>query len=293
MPPRADTWPHAVVRDKDGVPPPCNYPQLVSSMNRMLRGIHPNGRLRFACHGWSGITSTALTSAAIVKRSSAGLSSDSCYGWEISALTLLAAATAAVAASSGMPLVSQAPVRTVIARNVVPPHRHAFRRTASSVYYLSCRIAWSHMRWICYSKYDGRATLDWAWGCFALLYAMRYFLPIHEMEWHNGNTYVFVLPMAAGIIADALFQLPWLQCQMIDADPDGIVRDYCWNENVVNETDLLCVLLSALIVAFVFTLAFRGMLGIKTCYWGSAAVVHAICCYLIFKALPFVAAAIH
>lgn len=103
------------------------------------------------------------------------------------------------------------------------------------------------------------------------------------MEWKNGNTYIFVLPMAGGILADAMFQLP--QCQMDTSDGNK-----CWNETIVDEMDLLCVLLSALVVAFVFTLAFRGTLGIRMCYWGSAAIVHGICIYLLMKAFPFVVA---
>ena len=300
MPPRADEWSHTAVSDEV---PTCDYPPLTVSSGNHLPGrkSRTRPRLRFGTHGWFGVASTVLTSAAILlAQISSSLSSSDSHRWLTSLLSLSAAGTAAVTASSGIPLVNQAPVCTVIARNVVPPHRDAFRRTASSVYYLSARIVWNHLRWARWSKYAGNADgisfgmLDWAWGCAALLYAIRYFLPrIQETEWCNGNTYVFVVPMAAGIIADAVFQLPLVQCQMMKADSDGIARNSCWNRNVVNETDLLCVLLSALFVAFMFTLAFRGTLDIKRCYWGSAAVVHGICWYLLFKALPFVVTSLH
>jgi len=240
-------------------------------------------KLRFSVHGWSGVASTTLASAAALvayRNSDSGLSS---------ALSLWAAVTASISASSGVPLIGQAPARTVISKNIIPPHREAFRRTASSVYYLSGRIAWNHIRryfgLMGTSNDDGAvlAILDLAWGCLSVFYAIRYFLPrIHGTEWRNGNTYVFVVPMASGIMADAVFQSPFFQCC-----ESGAVST-CWNEDVVTEVDLLCVLLSAMVVAFVFTLAFRGSLGIRQCYWGSAIVVHCICVYLILKALPFV-----
>jgi len=301
MPPRVHEWSHTAVSDEV---PTCKYPPLAvssGSRHRHHRESRTRPRLRLGTHGWSGVASTVLTSAAIlVARCSSSLLSDDSHRWLSSLLSLSAAGTAAVTASSGIPLVNQAPVCTVIARNVVPPHRDAFRRTAKTVYYLSARIVWNHMRWVRWSKYSGNAdgvsfgVLDWAWGCAALLYAIKHFLPrIQETEWRNGNTYVFVVPMASGIIADAVFQLPLVQCQMMKADSDGIARNSCWNRNAVNETDLLCVLLSALFVAFMFTLAFRGTLDIKRCYWGSAAVVHGICWYLFIKALPFVVTSLH
>ena len=44
-----------------------------------------------------------------------------------------------------------------------------------------------------------------------------------------------------------------------------------WNNQKVNETFLLLILLCALQIAFMFTLAFRGkLLSIQTCYWIAA-----------------------
>lgn len=294
MPPRSENWSSIVpdepgfVHAKGGTAPLAtavahNYSHHVAATKVKVataRQTPPRatrkhrGKLRFGTHGWSGVVSTTFTLAAAV---AAHHYSESALS---STLSLCAAVTASISASSGVPLIGQAPVRTVISKNVIPPHREAFRRTASSVYYLSSRIAWNHIR-----RYnDDHASLtmlDWVWGCFAILYAIQYFLPrIHETEWRNGNTYVFVLPMASGIIADAIFQIPLLQCS----------ESSCWNNDIVSEVDLLCVLLSALVVAFVFTLAFRGTCSIQKCYWGSAFVVHSICLYLVMKALPFILA---
>lgn len=238
------------------------------------------GNLRFGVHGWSGVASTALTSAAALVAHHN--SEPSCLS---SMLSLCAAMTASISASSGVPLIGQAPVRTVISKNVIPPHREAFRRTASSVYYLSARIGWNHLR-----RYFASfpILLDWAWGGLAVLYAIQFFLPrIQDTEWRNGNTYVFVLPMAGGIMIDAFFQLPVLRCRERNLN-NFSAELACWNKDVVIEFDLLCVLLAALVVAFLFTLAFRGTFDIRRCYWGSAMVVHSICIYLVVKALPFI-----
>lgn len=302
MPPRSESWSSVVpdepgfVHPKDGTAPLAtavahNSHHVVATNAKVATPRQPpghtraarkhRGALRFGTHGWSGVASTTLTLAAAF---AARHYSESAVS---STLSLSAIVAASISASSGVPLIGQAPVRTVISKNVIPPHREAFRRTASSVYYLSGRIAWNHMRRYfgnLGSSNDGNASLailDWTCGCFAVLYAAKYFLPrIHETEWRNGNTYVFVVPMASGIIADAIFQTPLLQCN----------KSSCWNEDIVTEVDLLWILLSALVVAFVFTLAFRGMLGVRKCYWGSACIVHGICLYLVVKALPFILA---
>mmetsp|Transcript_2020 Transcript_2020/g.3697 ORF Transcript_2020/g.3697 Transcript_2020/m.3697 type:complete len:291 (+) Transcript_2020:85-957(+) len=195
-------------------------------------------------------------------------------------LSILAAIASVVTASSGMSIVDQAPKQTIVMERpfkVVPPHRDAFKRTASSIYYLSARTCWNTISDLATSNNNNDA-LNWIWGISALCYAIIKFIPNpRDVDLTNGNTWVFVIPMAAGLTVDALFQLPLLQCN------DGL----CWNEDVITQIDLLWVLLSGLVVAFVFTLAFRGVLEIRRSYWGAALVVHAIVAYLIAKALPF------
>lgn len=195
-------------------------------------------------------------------------------------LSILAAILSIVTASSGMSIVGQAPKQTIVMERpfkVVPPHRDAFKRTAASIYYLSARICWNAISGSATSNNDNDA-LNWIWGISALCYSVMKFVPRpRDVDLTNGNTWVFVIPMAAGLTVDSLFQLPFLQFN------DGL----CWNEDVITQIDLLWVLLSGLVVAFVFTLAFRGVLGIKRCYWGAALVVHAIVAYLIAKALPY------
>jgi len=209
---------------------------------------------------------------------------------------------------------------------VIPPHRDAFRRTAFSVYYLGARICWNAVPELIHTLLEGNddsstsssnnntntggsssgseedancGIIHWIWSIATLIYALKYFLPHpSELEWKNGNTYVFVLPMAMGLTVDAFYQLPILQCHHRynittynndnDNDTTTTTTNICWNEDVITQLDLLYVLLSGLLVAFVFTLAFRGVLGVKKCYWGAAAVVHGIVFCLVGKALPFV-----
>jgi hypothetical protein len=195
-----------------------------------------------------------------------------------------------------MLIVNQAPRQTIIMVRpikVVPPHRDAFGRTAKSVYYLCARIVSSNIAWMHHvavvassEVYDGRGVnvVRWGHGFAAILYATRYFVPrAKDVDWENGNTYVFVIPMAVGLSVDAFFQLPILQCS-------GGGGGACWNKDVITQLDLLCVLLSGLVVAFSFTLAFRGILGIRQCYWGAALVVYGIVAYLTARAMPYISA---
>ena len=222
-------------------------------------------------HGIVGVASTLLVCIAIGAQHCNRFSTIS---------SILAAIASVVTASSGVTIVYQAPKQTIVMEypfKVVPPHRDAFQRTAYSIYYLSARICWNTI--------SNRATTSsedfssWIWGIAAFCYAIIHFVPDpRNCDLTNGNTWVFVVPMAAGLSVDAFFQLPISQCS------NGI----CWNDDVITQIDLLWVLLSGLVVAFVFTLAFRGVLGIRRCYWGAALVVHAIVAYLIAKAFPFI-----
>ena len=228
-------------------------------------------------HGISGLISTMLVCIAIVAH----------HVYIIpNTLSVLAAIASVVTASSGMNIVDQAPKQTIVMEwpfKVIPPHRDAFKRTAYSIYYLCGRICWTtiqyHHRRRGHSAIATTTVLNWIWGISALLYAMTKFVPLpRDLDLSNGNTWIFVIPMAIGLTVDAMFQLPML------SQGDQLR----WNEDVITQVDLLWILLVGLVVAFVFTLAFRGVLGIRKCYWMAAILVHAIVIYLIVKALPFV-----
>lgn len=250
-----------------------NAPTLSKPIKEPLRlrqrRRHPNLVFR-STHGITGVVSTLFVCIAIATHH---------VNIVPNVLSILAAIASIITASSGMSIVDQAPKQTVVMERpfkVIPPHRDAFKRTASSIYYLSARLCWNTVSDS--DAVNNNDALNWIWGISALCYAIIKFVPSpRNVDLTNGNTWVFVIPMAAGLTADALFQLPLLQCN------DGL----CWNQDVITQIDLLWVLLSGLVVAFVFTLAFRGVLGIRRCYWGAASVVHAIVAYLIAKALPF------
>ena len=124
-------------------------------------------------HGISGLISTLLVCIAIVAH----------HVYIIpNTLSILAAISSVVTASSGMNIVDQAPKQTVVMEwpfKVIPPHRDAFKRTAYSIYYLCGRICWNTIQ---YHHRDHSATttttvLNWIWGVSALLYAMTKFVP--------------------------------------------------------------------------------------------------------------------
>ena len=153
MPPRSENWSSVVpdepgfVHAKDGTAPLAsavdqNSHHVVATKAKVVTTARQPARhtratrkhrpkLRFGLHGWSGVVSTTFTLAAAL---AAHRYSESAWS---STLSICAAITASISASSGVPLIGQAPVRTVISKNVIPPHREAFRRTALSVYYLS------------------------------------------------------------------------------------------------------------------------------------------------------------
>lgn len=265
MPPRADLdhyAPDASIGPRPrALGPTVERAKFKPKSSAARRPRRPPRVLFRNAHGISGALSTLLTALAI-----------STERWLPSSLTctatsVLAVVASVVAAASGASIVDRAPMQTVVMERpfrVVPPHRDAFRRTAYSVYYLGARICWNAAKLHGLSggfalvAGEGDAdAIDWVWSCVALSYAIRYFVPRPaDLDWRNGNTYAFVIPMALGLTADATMQLPVLQCY----------GDLCWNADIITQFDLLCILLSGLVIAFVFTLAFRGVLGIRNCY---------------------------
>ena len=262
-------------------------------------------------HGLSGLVSTITTCLAISMHWNPPSSSPPSSPLA-TVTTLMAISSSLVTSSSGMTIVDQAPKHTVIMTSsliyIIPPHRDAFKRTAYSIYYICARILWNitaaggeHTTTTTTTSSSSFITLQhWVYGCGAVLYATIYFLPrFSSIDWMNGNTYIFMIPMGCGLFVDALFQLPIIQCHhhhhhsnsgnSINNNNEDEEEVVCWNSNIITQLDLLLVLLSGLIVAFAFTLAFRNVLTVRHCYWYSALVVHGIVGYLIMKAMTYVA----
>lgn len=181
-------------------------------------------------------------------------------------VTLSILSTTALAVSA-IPLLKQVPKCTIISKrwNVIPPHKEAFRRTIAIVSYLDLRLT-NELIKMTMSQSEHQLSLsreDWQWWFSKALsiYYLWFFLP--RGSFGNGNTWVFVVPMFLGFGVDVYHQ-----------DPDSGIP---WNEKVVTVEYLLLTLLSAQIVAFMFTLGFRNIVPIRYGYWIAALVVFMLC----------------
>jgi len=215
------------------------------------------GRLRFGFHGiWAiftvVITLTTFCAVTLTKETTPT---------RLILSTILANAVLAVDATS---LIDQVPQSTVIASKpiwIVAPHKEAFQRTMAVMHYLNLRLSrqffatWFATQWV-----PLYVTLS--------LYCWSLFWPF-SADFKNGNTYFFVLPMFGGVTLDLL-----LQGCFFTARGEYLTTQY-----------LLGIQLSALAVAFAFTLAFRGYVSIRPLYFGSAAVLGCLLVGVIYQLL--------
>lgn len=153
-------------------------------------------------------------------------------------------ATSTTLALHARSLVAHAPLRTVIAKGVVAPHREAFKRTIAMMLYVNLRIC----------KQAGiLPQRRWLYETLLLL-GVAQFIPTKNLS--NGNTWVFVVPMFVGASLDAFWQL-------LDAPTTRVTLRF-----------LLSTQLGALCLSFAFTLAFRKILDAFWVYtWAAACVV--------------------
>ena len=226
-------------------------------------------------HGFVGLSALLLVSAAIFATYWSQRSSRLRDVRDV--LSMLGCIASIATSHTGMQIIDQAPRQTVVMSRpfqVIPPHRDAFLRTSYSIFYLCMRIAWNIT-----SSYSLHGKQSWIWSLVLLHYALSKFIPSKTIDWTNGNTWIFIVPMALGLSVDALMQLPAIQCTQFGTS--------CWNDDIVTQRNLLWILLSGLVIAFVFTVAFRGVMSVKRCYWGAALVVWLIVIHLAIVALPF------
>lgn len=200
----------------------------------------PLGKLRFRFHGLLGLSNFVLLAVVVLSRQA------------VKSLIALVVVGTALLALSSIPLLKQVPRQSVISRSIIPPHREAFQRTIAFVGYLNLRLA--HQIG-CFNLLQ-----SWQDEVFAFVlgvYNLWFFLPTRAFD--NGNTWVFVVPIWAGVSVDTWHQilLPFQQ-------------DSRWNEQVVTTSYLLLTLLVTLAVAFSFTLAFRKYIPIAVAYWAAA-----------------------
>jgi hypothetical protein len=196
------------------------------------------GKLRFGHHG---IIATLALIVTIIAYATVHIPTIVCS-------MILTALTALDARS----LMSQVPIRSIIVPGVSAPHREAFKRTMSMMHYANVRIFGE----LCRGTADTSAlTLYQTSYKTLLLYMWTQFLPIHS-PLDNGNTFIFVVPMFVGVSLD-IYQTLAL-------------------ETSINVTHYLLLQLSALVIAFYFTLAFRGYFSVRQIYIASALMVAGI-----------------
>jgi hypothetical protein len=140
-------------------------------------------------------------------------------------------------------LLDQVPLSTKICRGFVAPHREAFKRTIAMMLYTNLRLVhpWIPSGWL----YHPLLALAW-WQ----------FVPLNS-DFGNGNTWIFVVPMFLGVSLDMVQSL--------------LMEHHCGGlPSLVPPRFLLFINWSAMVMAFGFTLAFRGMVSIQRIYFGAA-----------------------
>ena len=227
------------------------------------------GPLRFGVHGIVGIASTFVVSFALYK----SYMNESIPFWSAFATVL----TSTINSVGSYDLLHQVPNTSKIASWIFPPHKDAFKRTIAIVGYLNIRLV-HEWQWIL-----GKESL--LFPVLLFLYTNYHFFP-RNPDWFNGNTWVFVFPMFLGFGTETLMQFPSIEWHKsvdgalasLDFNWDAVHK---WNKDRVDETYLLLTLLCALQIAFMFTIAFRGRMSIKICYWLAALEVGFLCIRLI------------
>ena len=200
------------------------------------------GTLRFGLHGLLGVSNFFLCLVALVAGGSSKI---------VPSMVIVGTAFTAL---SSIKLLDQVPNTSYISHNIIPPHREAFKRTIAIVGYLDLRLA-HQLGW-----FNMLSSHVKVFGALISLYNLVFFFP--RGAFGNGNTWVFIVPMWAGISIDTSHQVM-----------SALEMPTEWNERVVTAPYILFTLLVTLVVAFSFTLAFRKYIHITTTYWTAAACV--------------------
>lgn len=177
--------------------------------------------------------------------------------WENNVTVWLAMVGNQVLAMHAYSLLDQVPLSTRICRGFVAPHREAFKRTIAMMLFTNLRLI---QPWIPSGVYLPLLALAW-WQ----------FVPLNS-DFGNGNTWIFVIPMFVGV------SLETAQSLLMEHHCGGL-------PSLVPKRFLLALHWSAMVMAFAFTLAFRGIISIQRIYFGAAffvALLFVAGCGLIF-----------
>jgi hypothetical protein len=196
------------------------------------------GRLRIGFHA------ICATSALIVTVTSL-LQPD----WQ--SIVMLSVALNSLTAWDARNLLPQVPFKTEIVPGVVAPHKEAFKRTMSMMHYTNLRI----LEKLYSEEFNANPAILGLYYSFCWGFGWYFFAPFRS-DVRNGNTWIFVIPMFTTVISDVPSQLlgQWQR----------------QHNSAMQLRHYLIIVLSALIIAFGFTLGFRGYISVRKIYFGSA-----------------------
>jgi hypothetical protein len=238
-------------------------PPRSASLSLQQHVVFRFGKLRFGLHGLLGILALTCTLAAYYQNPT---------NLAVLAISQISISAIAIHAATLLP---QVPPFTEIMPGIVAPHKEAFRRTISVMYYLVARVTLA----VCaapimgilqgtrigfsissmdssddtpqfvlqhhdaYFRYLCCAVVAWFW--WPLVPSLK-----DPSQWLNGNTWIFVFPIFIGVTGD------------------------CWQyvayRDVIRVEQLLQTQILGLVLSFAFTLAFRNYVSMPTVYVGAA-----------------------
>lgn len=201
-------------------------------------------RLRFGFHGVCASLALCVTAAALsVLLWSSTTETNKSNTTRINLLVYASVLFNTITAFQARQLLDQVPLETEIVPGVVAPHREAFKRTMSMMHYANLRIL--GCMWL--------SSSNSIYKLFLAVFIYIHFVP-RGATLDNGNTWIFVIPMCIGTTVDF--------CQYVFL-PNGLA-------SVVH---YLLIEWCSLVIAFFFTLAFRGYFTVFIIYIVSALVV--------------------
>ena len=202
------------------------------------------GKLLFGFHGLLGITCLVLTSTAIHHPS---------LIWK---LVLPSQICNLMLVNDAFSLLSQVPTSTQIFPGVVAPHKEAFQRTIWVMQYLIARISTKFFHEPLRNSISTDGNYISILESIVILWRYYPLIPQLNIDWWNGNTWIFVIPIFIGVSGD--------------------IYVYFIYGDIFQIYHLLLGELLGLCLAFGFTLGFRRYIPMPIVYCGAALAVWAI-----------------
>ena len=202
------------------------------------------GKLLFGFHGLLGITCLVLTSTAIHHPS---------LLWT---LVLPSQICNLMLVNDAYSLLSQVPTSTQIFPRVVAPHKEAFQRTIWVMQYLIARICTKFFHESLRHSISTDGNYNSILESIVILWRYYPLIPQLNIDWWNGNTWIFVIPIFIGVSGD--------------------IYVYFIYGDIFQIYHLLLGELLGLCLAFGFTLGFRRYIPMPIVYCGAALAVWAI-----------------